>query len=473
MQSHQTLIILGAGGDLTKRLLIPGLAGVIARDPRLHLEIVGAGHGESDDEAWRELVRDALDGGLDGLAAVADDREARAAIGRTVASASWRTVDATDRAALRDLVASAEHPAIVYFALPPEITVRAIEALKPGDLPAGTRLALEKPFGHDTDSARHLNALLSERVDEKQVFRVDHFLGKSTVLNLLGLRFANRLFESVWNRDNVAAIDIVYDETLALEGRAGYYDSAGALVDMIQSHLLLVAGFMTMEAPAALDADDLRGALVQALRAMRPLHDDPARASRRARYAEGELDGESVTAYRDEEGVDPDAGTETLAEFVVTVENARWAGVPITLRSGKAVGAPRKDAVLTLRPVAHLPRGFHGAGEAPRITVSLTPEHLTVDLDLNGPGDPLELDRVQLDTDFGAGELTAYGEVLDGILAGDPLLSVPADAAELCWALVDPVLAAWRKGDAPLDEYPAGSSGPEAWSKPLAAPARG
>lgn len=473
MQSDQTLIILGAGGDLTKRLLVPGLAGVLARNSELRLTLVGAGHSESDDDAWRELLRDALENGLDALGDVPDASAAKAAIDRAVDAARWRTVDATDRGQLRDLVASAEHPPILYFALPPDITVRAVEALQPGDLPDGTRLALEKPFGHDTESARTLNALLAERVADDQVFRVDHFLGKSTVLNLLGLRFANRLFESVWNRDNVAAIDIVYDETLALEGRAGYYDSAGALVDMIQSHLLLVAGFMTMEAPAALDADDLRGSLVQALRAMRPLADDPARASRRARYTAGELDGESVPAYADEDGVDPEKETETLAEFVVTVENARWAGVPIMLRSGKAVGAPRKDAQLTLHPVAHLPRGFRGASDAPRIIVSLTPEHLTVDLDLNGPGDPLELDRVQLDTDFGSGELTAYGEVLDGILAAVPLLRVPAEAAELCWALVDPVLAAWRDGAVPLDEYPAGSSGPDDWSTPLADRSRG
>ncbi|MFN3707990.1 glucose-6-phosphate dehydrogenase [Microcella sp.] len=473
MASTQTLIILGAAGDLTTRLLVPGLAGVLAREPDRRLELIGVGHSDSDDAAWRESVRGALEEGLDALGDLPDSEDAREAIERTVAAARWRTADATDREALRDLMAAAEHPPILYFALPPHVTVQAIEALQPGDIREGVRVAVEKPFGHDTDSARHLNGLLAERVREDQIFRVDHFLGKSTVLNLLGLRFANRLFESVWNRDNVSAIDIIYDETLALEGRAGYYDNAGALVDMIQSHLLLVAGIMTMEAPAALDADDLRGSLVQALRAMRPLDDDPARASRRARYTAGEVDGNAVPAYAEEEGVEPERGTETLAELVVTVDNARWAGVPITLRSGKAVGQPRKDAVLTLRPVAHLPRGFRGAGEAPRISVSLTPEHLTVDLDLNGPGDPLVLERVHLDSDIGSGELTAYGEVLDGILEGDPLLSVPADAAELCWALVDPVLAAWQDGAVPLEEYPAGSNGPAAWATPLADRARG
>lgn len=464
-----TLIILGAGGDLTKRLLVPGLAGALGRAPELSVELIGAGHGDHDDAAWQQLVREALESGLDEL--TGDVRAAaEGAIDATVASARWASVDATDREALAELVGSAAHPAILYFALPPSVTIDAIAALEPGDLPDGTRLALEKPFGFDAESAARLNGLLAGLVPEDCVFRVDHFLGKSTVVNLLGLRFANRLFEAVWNREHVARVDIVYDETLALEGRAGYYDGAGALVDMVQSHLLLVAGIVAMEAPAAIEPADLHGSLVQALRAMRVRGDDPAASSRRARYTEGELDGTTVPAYETEDGVDPSRETETLAELVLTVENTRWAGVPFTLRSGKAVGRPAKDAILTLKPVAHRPSGFTGAGEAPRITVSLTPEHLSVELDLNGPGDPLDLDRVVVETAFGAGELTAYGEVLDGVLDGDPLLSVPAEAAELCWQLIDPVLAAWRDGRVPLDEYAAGSAGPKAWRSPLAPP---
>lgn len=466
---QNSLIILGAGGDLTKRLLLPGLAGALGRADGIELELIGAGHGDHDDVAWQEIVRDALTSGLDALDG--DVRgAAESAIDGTVARARWASVDATDRASLAETIASAAHPPIVYFALPPSVTIDAIAALKPGDLPEGTRLALEKPFGYDAESAARLNGMLATLVPEECVFRVDHFLGKSTVVNVLGLRFANRLFEAVWNRDHVARVDIVYDETLALEGRAGYYDDAGALVDMVQSHLLLVAGIVAMEAPAAIEPADLHGALVQALRAMRVRGDDPAASSRRARYTEGGLDGATVPAYVSEDGVEPERETETLAELALTVDNTRWAGVPFTLRSGKAVGRPAKDAVLTLQPVAHRPHGFTGAGEAPRITVSLTPEHLTVDLDLNGPGDPMDLDRVILGTGFGAGALTAYGEVLEGILDGDPLLSVPAEAAELCWQLIDPVLAAWRDGRVPLDEYPAGSAGPDAWREPLAPP---
>ncbi|HET8958414.1 MAG TPA: glucose-6-phosphate dehydrogenase [Microcella sp.] len=467
--TSRTLIILGAGGDLTKRLLIPGLAGALGRAPHLELELIGAGHGDHTDAQWKELVGEALTDGLDALTGEVRTAAERA-IDATVAGARWASIDATDRAALADTVASAAHPAIVYFALPPSVTIDAVAALEPGDLPDGTRLALEKPFGYDAPSAARLNGLLAQLVPDDCVFRVDHFLGKSTVVNLLGLRFANRLLEAVWNREHVSAVDVVYDETLALEGRAGYYDGAGALVDMVQSHLLLVAAVVAMEAPAAIEPADLHGALVQALRAMRVRGDDPVASSRRARYTEGELGGATIPAYATEDGVDPSRETETLAELVLTVENTRWAGVPFTLRSGKAVGRPAKDAILTLKPVAHRPAGLTGAGEAPRITVSLTPEHLALELDLNGPGDPLELDRVVVEAAFGAGELTAYGEVLDGVLDGDPLLSVPAEAAELCWQLIDPVLAAWRDGRVPLDEYAAGSAGPEAWRSPLAPP---
>lgn len=462
MDAH-TLIILGGGGDLTRRLLLPGLAGILARDPERRVEIIGASHSPKPEDEWRDLVRLALE---EGLAEVGADGAAgsSSAIDAAVENARWVEVDATDRDALAALLAEARHAPVLYFALPPSVTVAAVAALRPEDIPDGTIFALEKPFGHDGDSAAELNRMLALLLPEERTFRVDHFLGKSTVLNLLGLRFANRLLESVWNRENVQSISISYDETLALEGRAGYYDGAGALVDMIHSHLLLVASLMTMEAPSSLDADDLRGAMAQALRATRILDDDPVVASRRARYTAGTVDGTEVRDYAAEDGVDPDRGTETLAELTVTVENSRWAGVPITLRSGKALDAPDKDAVLTLRPVAHLPRGLTGAGHPPQVRISLSPEHLAVELDLNGAGDPYDLDRVRLESDFGAGDLTAYGEVLDGILAGDPTLSVRGDVAEQCWRLIDPVLAAWREDAVPLEEYAAGSRGPDRWS---------
>jgi glucose-6-phosphate 1-dehydrogenase len=215
-----------------------------------------------------------------------------------------------------------------------------------------------------------------------------------------------------------------------------------------------------MEQPGALDADDVRDLKALALRATRLWGDDPATASRRARYTAGTIEGRSLPSYVDEEGVDPGNETETLAELTVEVRNARWAGVPFTLRSGKALGTPRHEIVFTFRPPAHVPELINGSGRPNRLRLDLKTLEMTLELDVNGPGDPYTIDHVQLTAALNPGQLPAYGEVLAGVLEGNPLLAVRGDTAETCWHLVDPVLAAWRAGEVALDEYPAGSSGP-------------
>jgi len=449
----RTLIILGAGGDLARRLLLPGLDGVLAQseagDHAEPLELVGVGHHAMPQEDWREQVRTALGSGPLRDAVVEGTR--------------FEKADATDPDALRTLLEAAEHPPILYFALPPAVTEHAIEALRGVDLPPGTRLALEKPFGVDGASAARLNAALAQLLPESRTFRIDHFLGLATVINLLGLRFANRALEALWSAEHVERVDIVFDETLALEGRAGYYDGAGALVDMVQSHLLLVHALVAMDAPASIEADDLHDAMVDALARTR-VAGGAATASRRARYTAGDVEGRSVPDYASEEGVEPDRGTETLAELDLEVDAPRWRGVPFTVRSGKALGSPLTELRLTLRPVEDRPRGLRGEQPPAVVRIALMPERLSLDLDINGAGDPFDLDRVRLETEFGAGQLSAYGEVLSGILTGDDTLSVRGDLAEECWRIVEPVLEAWRRDDVALEEYAAGSAGPGGWS---------
>jgi glucose-6-phosphate 1-dehydrogenase len=294
---------------------------------------------------------------------------------------------------------------------------------------------------------------------------VDHFLGKSTVLNILGLRFANRLFEESWNASNIERVEINYDEQIGLEGRAGYYDKAGALIDMIQSHLLQVLAVIAMEPPSTLDSDDLRGAMAQALRATRVWKGEVANGSRRARYTAGTVGKEKMGSYVKQPGVDPARETETLAEIVFAVDNWRWAGVPFILRSGKALADARKDIVITFRPVPHLPTGMIGRNQSSQLRIALDPHHMELDLNINGEGDPFTLDAVTLMATFADSALDAYGEVLEGILTGDATLSVRDDVAEECWRIVSPVLAAWHKGTVPLDNYAAGSSGPRAWKQ--------
>jgi glucose-6-phosphate 1-dehydrogenase len=450
----ETLIILGAGGDLTQRLLLPGLAKYIATTRSTPVTLIGVDAVEISDDDWRERV----------AAAFAASGSGGSRLDETAGSSRHLHADVTDPAALQKVVDAATGTPALYFALPPAVTAAACAALEKVTLPAGTVLCLEKPFGTDLDSSRRLNRQLATLVPESQVHRIDHFLGKSTVLNLLGVRFANRVFENVWSSEHIERVDILFDESLALEGRAGYYDRAGALVDMIQSHLLLVLALTAMDPPSSIDADDLRGAVAQALRATHVWHDDPVRFSRRARYAAGTIDGRVLPAYADEQGVDPALKTETLAEITLAVDNWRWAGVPFRLRSGKALSATRKEILITFREVPHLPLGLTGNPGPAQLRIALDPDGMQLDLNVNAEGDPFSLDRVKLRVDFAPSDLPAYGEVISGILHSDPTLAVRADAIEECWRIVTPVLDAWSHNRVPLDEYPAGSVGPADWT---------
>ena len=448
-----TLLILGASGDLAARLLMPGLGGLLAHEPGRRVELIGAGVEEYTDAEWTQRVRDSF----------ASVGASGPAVDALLESTRYLTADVTEAAGLTTLVEACSAPPSIYFALPPAVTAKACQALRDVDLPEGTSLALEKPFGTDLESAEALNRQVLELVPEDQVHRVDHFLGRSTVLNLLGLRFANRLIEPMLNNQHVESIEIVYDEELGLENRARYYDHAGAMADMIQSHLLQVMAVLTMNAPATLTAPDLRDEKQLVLRATRVWGDDPANHTRRARYAAGTVDGRDLPAYADEKGVDPSLETETLAEVVVEVANWRWAGVPILLRSGKALASRRREIAITFRPPTHVPREFTGGGTPDRLRISISPDEMSLELNVNGPGDAYDLSRAALHTDFGASDLTAYGEVLEGILDDDPTLSVRGDSAEECWRIITPVVQAWTAGDVPLDEYPAGSAGPSSW----------
>jgi glucose-6-phosphate 1-dehydrogenase len=470
MSSPVTLLILGAGGDLTKRLLLPGLGSLLAHHDH-DVTVIGAGLDGAVAEHWQDLVRDSLDASgderpVDPRRGDAEDTDADTTDSdrtrRLLDSTRYITADATDPAALRELLAACTGVPVIYFALPPAVTAKVCRALQEVDLPAGTRLALEKPFGVDEESARALNAVIATLVPERQVFRIDHFLGKSTVLNILGLRLANRILEPVWNEASVERVEIVFDETLGLEGRAGYYDGSGALVDMIQSHLLEILAIIAMELPPRVDEVELRDNIAQVLRNTTLWDDDVTKTARRARYTAGTIGERSLPAYVDEPGVDPSRGTETLAELTVAVRTRRWEGVPFVLRSGKALGAKTSQARLYLRAVPPVP-GLDGVPEEQVIVLDLMTGDVELQLTMNGAGDPFRLEQSTLVAHQGAGDLLPYGEMLRGILEGDPLLSIRGDVAEQCWRIVDPVIAAWKRGEGDVDDYPAGSTGPADW----------
>lgn len=449
-----TLLILGASGDLTRRLLLPGLGSLLKVEPDRDVRVMGADRNPLDQEDWAGRVRDAF----------VEAEAPPEAIERVVGQTTYRQADALDEDQLREVIAAVPGSLVIYFALPPQVTVGVCALLEQIGVPEGTQLAMEKPFGHDLASARELNEQATRVVPEERIHRIDHFLGVNTVLNLLGLRFANRIFQPLWSRAHIAKVEIEYDEDLALEGRAGYYDKAGALIDMTQSHLLQVLAMFAMESPATLDAEEMRALKANVLRAVRLWGDDPKTASRRARYTAGTIGDREVPSYADEDGVDPSLETETLAELVVEIRNQRWAGVPFLLRSGKALGVPHKEITVTFREPAHIPEGLRDCGAPDQLILELRPGAVSLDVSVNAEGDPFDLEQAKLHTALGQPRMRPYGEVLAGILDGNPLLSIRGDSAELMWQIVEPVLAAWKAGEVPLEEYPAGSQGPEGWS---------
>lgn len=451
MADNTTLFIFGAGGDLTKRLLLPALGQLLTLEPDREVRLVGVGRREVADDQWRSEVRQAFD----------DDAGPTAA--QVADAATYLTADVTTADGLKTVFDDAQGRAVLYFAVPPSVAQASCAAMRDVEIPDGTILAPEKPFGTDEASAHEFNELLTGLVPENQVFRVDHFLGQSILLDLFGVRFANRMFEPVWSAEHIESVVIRYDETLGLEGRAGYYDSSGALKDMLQSHLLELLAVIAMDPPATLTERDLRDATSAALRATHVWDDDPVASSRRARYTAGRVADHDLPSYVDEEGVDPGRGTETLAEATFEVRTSRWQGVPFTLRSGKALEPADREIVLTFRPVRHLPAQFSGERSPNRLHLRFAPDQMTICINVHSGTKPFELTRAQITADLGVGSVHAYAEVLAGILDGDATLAVRGDAAEQCWRIVAPIIDAWDANRVPLEDYPAGSAGPADW----------
>ncbi|QHC58911.1 glucose-6-phosphate dehydrogenase [Rathayibacter sp. VKM Ac-2760] len=452
-RAERSIAILGAGGDLTERLLLPGLGRVaeLARDSELTL--IGAARTPQTDEEWQGLVRRSLEAA--GIAAHTVDG--------LVSRARFVATDASDPEQLKALLDACTSSPVLYVALPPAMGHKVAASLSELDLPEDLVVAIEKPFGEDLDDAIALNAAFAPVIPEDRFWRVDHFLGNATVMGMLGLRFGNRLLESSWSAEQIEKIEIVYDETLGIEGRAAFYDGTGALRDMLQSHLLMVLALTTMERPDEVSPQDVHERMAEVLGAVRLWRDDPATA-RRARYTEGRVDGRFFPSYVDEPDVDPEAGTETLAQLLLQVDTPRWAGVPFVLRSGKAIGDPRHEVAVHFRP-ATPPRGLR-SGEDDAGTVlrmSLKGGDVSLDLLVNSADDLTDVERVTLEAQPGTATLDPYAQVLAGILQGDTLLSVPGAVAEQCWRIVTPVLSHWAEGGTPLDEYEAGSAGPSGW----------
>jgi glucose-6-phosphate 1-dehydrogenase len=460
----ERIVIFGATGDLTGRYLIPALAKLYeaGKLPR-GIKITGVDRKEwrNDKNGFRRLVLDNLERHAGGVSANARAKMA-------VEVLEYRRADVSDAGSVISALEPLRGPIVAYLALPPAVFAPTLEALKEANLPEGSRVAIEKPFGVNLESARELNRLLHGFLPEQAIFRIDHFLAWQPFPTIMGLRFANGVFEPLWDRNYIERVEIVWEETLALEGRAGYFDHAGAFKDLVQNHLLQLLCLTAMEAPTALHRRNLRDRKVDVLRAIRRLSPEEAqRQTVRARYGPGTIGKREIPAYADEEGVDPSRETETFAQVILSIDNLRWAGVPFVLRGGKALSGFRGEIAVHFKPVPHL--AFQRADVLRHnvLRVRLKPDQVALNLNVNGPYDPFDLEQIELNADFAPQEFfSAYEHLFLDILEGNTTLFVRADEAEEAWRVAEPILDAWGKGLVPLLEYPAGSDGPSEASLP-------
>ena len=457
------IVIVGATGNLARRKLFPALYDLQAQGllPERG-SIVGLARSPFNDGQLRGLAREAAQK----AARIDWDDEVWEDVAQRL---SFVRLSDEGFAELRAQLHQPER--LVYLAIPPGAFGETVRALAAEGLVQGTRLLIEKPFGRDLSSACALDAELREVLDESQIFRIDHYLGKETVQNILVFRFGNSVFERVWNRDAIDHIQITVAETEGVDGRGYFYEEVGALRDVVQNHLLQVLSLLTMEPPASFDAEAVRDEKVKLLKAVRPL--DPARVVR-GQYARGRVDGREVPGYRDEENVAPDSDVETFVAMRVAIENWRWAGVPIYLRAGKCLPLHATEIEIAFKDV---PAPFFEATDvselAPNtLTLCIQPEEeITFSFLAKVPGPEISVKPVTMnfsyDSSFAAEPAEAYERLIKDAIEGDRTLFVRADSVERAWQIVQPAL----DRPPPLRLYESGSWGPQE-SEELIAPLR-
>jgi glucose-6-phosphate 1-dehydrogenase len=335
------------------------------------------------------------------------------------------------------------------------------------------KIVVEKPFGRDLKTARQLNDDLHAVFDERQVFRIDHYLGKETVQNMMAFRFANGLFEPVWNRNYIDNVQITAAEDIGIGTRAGYYDNAGALRDLVQNHMLQLLCHVAMEPPVDFSADEVRDEKVKVLHAIHaPTEDEIDDIAVRAQYAAGTVGGEDVTGYLDEEGVPADSNTETYAALRLQIDNWRWAGVPFYLRTGKRLARKVTEVAITLKPVPHLAFSQEGSlGVKPnQLILTMQPnEGVSLSLGAKIPGTRMRIRPVYMEFLYGTSFLSqspeAYERLIMDAMRGDATLFTRNDEVEAQWRICDPIVQVWESTPGPLPQYPSGSRGPEEANK--------
>jgi glucose-6-phosphate 1-dehydrogenase len=465
------LVVVGASGDLTARKLLPALEQLSRR--RLLPQafgVIGVARTELSDDGFRQIMTDAVaDAGPAWTDVVKHSRYVTGDYANPGTFTSLARV-------LGEVEADVGAPGnrTFYLATIPAVFEEVADGLgqaglnRPPGSEGAVRLVIEKPFGRDLESARDLDAALHRNFEEDQIYRIDHYLGKETVQNVLALRFANAIFEPLWNRRYIDHVQITVAESLGVEKRGGFYETAGALRDIVQNHVLQVLSLTLMEPPGAIDAQGIRDEKVKALRSVViPTLDDVRENVVRAQYDSGWCEGKAVPAYREEPDVSPSSQTETYVAMKLVCDNWRWAGVPIYIRTGKRLPKRVTEVALQFQGVPHLAFGKAESRDLQpnALVLRIQPdEGVALRFGAKVPGQAFNVRDVLMDMSYGSAFMEdppdAYERLLLDAMVGDPTLFIRSDEVDRAWQIVDPILEAWQGRAVPLAGYAAGTWGP-------------
>ncbi len=468
-------VIFGASGDLTERKLIPALFNLYSKEQTPeNFAVLGASRTKMSDEEFRDKMKEAVK--------KSSDKADENILNQFLTKLFYQPIETSADSSLSGLKERIElirnenginGNAIFYLSTPPSLysilpKLLAEQGLN-NESDGWKRLVIEKPFGYDLESAQKLQKKLTEDWDENQIYRIDHYLGKETVQNILVTRFSNGIFEPLWNRNFIHHVEITSSEEIGVEKRGGYYESSGALRDMVQNHLLQVVGLIAMEPPSSLDASALREEILKVFRAFRPIkEEDVVKNAIRGQYLSSKIKDDKVKGYREEAGVDPKSKTETYAALKFYIDNWRWGGIPFYIRTGKRLPTRLTEAVIHFKPTPHYLFAQQGLCDScNQFILRIQPdEGILLKFGMKEPGSGFKVKNVNMD--FYYSDLSdenfaqAYERLILDTMKGDKTLFTKVEEVMTAWKFLMPVIDAWKKdSDIPLYGYPAGTWGPK------------